>query len=86
MNRTKGTTQVGTSLDSALVESAREFAKSRGETFREVLEAALQRHMANPPPIKTPPPPPVYPPLPPFPPPKPATSAPAVKGKGSKKK
>lgn len=79
MPRTKGAKQVGAEIDAELLAFAKEFAKARGETFREVLEAALQRHMANPPPIKTPPPPPVYPPLPPFPP----SSAPA--GKGTKK-
>ena len=80
MNRTKGTTQVGTSLDSALVAELKAFAMDRGETLREVLEAAIRRHMANPPPIKVPPPPPVYPPLPPVAPP-PINSKKATKRK-----
>jgi hypothetical protein len=69
MPRTKGAKQVGAEIDEVLLQNAKDFAKGRGETFREVLEAALRRHMANPPPVKTPPPPPVYPPLPPVPPP-----------------
>jgi len=45
-----------------LLEAFSQFAESRGETKREVLIAALRRHMASPPP------PPIVPALPPLPP------------------
>jgi hypothetical protein len=62
----KGTAQLAAQLDEHLLAAVREFARSRGETLREVLELALRRHLANPPAIQE------LPPLPPFPPPKPA--------------
>lgn len=74
---TKGTTQLGAEVSAELAAHMREFARSRGETLREVIEMALRRHMANPPPRIDPPPLPPIVPLPPFPP-------PAVK-KGGKK-
>lgn len=62
---TKGTKQVGLELAEELVDQLREFARDRGETVRQVVEAALRRHFAYPPP---PPPPPTPPPAPaPFP-------------------
>ena len=64
MPRTKGTKQLGAEITDALVDEVRAFASKRGETLRQVIEAALRRHMDNPPPV-VPPPPPVYPPLPP---------------------
>jgi hypothetical protein len=60
----KGTEQIGVGIDSALVIQLRAFAGSRGETIRAVVEMALRRHMANPPPPTVPLPPPITP-LPP---------------------
>ena len=62
---TPGTKQVGIELDIALTDQAKAFAKSRGETFRKVVEDALRRHMAYPPPVEPPPPPAPPPPVPP---------------------
>lgn len=64
MPRTKGTKQFGAEITAELVDEVKAFATKRGETVRRVIEAALRRHMDNPPPV-VPPPPPVYPPLPP---------------------
>lgn len=55
----KGTEQLGVGIDKELAAAFRAFVKRRGETIREVVEMALRRHMANPPPV------PVVPPLPP---------------------
>lgn len=67
----KGTSQLATQLDSELLAAVRGFAQSRNETLREVLELALRRHLANPPPVILPPPipplPPLAPPVPPAP-------------------
>ena len=60
---TKGTTQLGVEVDNDLIAYVRDFAKSRKETMREVVEIALRRHIANPPPIIEPPP---LPPMAPF--------------------
>lgn len=62
---TKNTIQLGMELSQELVHAVRSFARSREETLREVVELALRRHLANPPP--KPEPPPIIP-LPPFPP------------------
>jgi hypothetical protein len=48
---TKGTKQTNLELPIEVIDRAREFAKSRGETLSEVVVAALRRHMANPPPL-----------------------------------
>jgi hypothetical protein len=64
MAQAKGTEQLGVGIDLNIAAELREFVKKRGETIRAVVEAALRRHMDNPPPL-VPPPPPVYPPLPP---------------------
>jgi hypothetical protein len=52
----------------SIVEEAEAFAKQRGESFKAVVEMALRRHMANPPPLPEPLPPPPLPPLTPLPP------------------
>jgi hypothetical protein len=52
----------------SVVEEAEAFAKSRGESFKAVVEMAIRRHLANPPPLPEPPPPPALPPLTPLPP------------------
>src|SRR5580704_2620861 len=52
-------------LPSDLATEVEAFAKGRKESFKAVVEMALRRHMANPPP---PPPPPALPPLAPLPP------------------
>lgn len=49
-NRPKGTTQLNLDLDTDLVGTVREFADSRGETLRAVVEKAIRRHLAYPPP------------------------------------
>ena len=67
-NRTKGVKGVYVELPPEVLDEAKQFAETRGETFREVVTQALRRHLAYPPP----PPPPPAPPLP-FPP--PASSA-----------
>ena len=71
MAQAKGTEQLGVGIDARIAAELKEFVKKRGETIRAAVEAALRRHMDNPPPV-VPPPPPVYPPLPPVPSPKPA--------------
>ena len=53
------TTPLNTGIDPALAEAVRKFATGRGEKLRVVIEQALRRHMANPPPQL------VIPPLPP---------------------
>lgn len=57
----KGTKQLNSEIDEALVDRFRQFCKSRGESVREHLELALTRHLENPPPPFKP----VAPPLPP---------------------
>lgn len=64
MATAKGTETLGVGINKDLAAEMRAFAAKRGETMREVLEAAVRRHMDNPPPL-VPPPPPIYPPLPP---------------------
>ena len=78
----KGTKQVLLELPEQLVRDGKDFAQSRGESFKEVVIQALRRHMAFPPP---PPPPVVPPPLPPIAPlpPVPAATQPVAK-KGKK--
>jgi hypothetical protein len=62
---TKGTRQTNLELPIDVVEAARRFAASRGETLSEVVVTALKRHMANPPPTPDSfPLPPVAPPAP----------------------
>src|SRR5580692_8402298 len=64
----EGTGQVNAELPVELLDELKRFAKIRGEKVGEVIEQALRRHMAYPPP---PPvvPPPIHPiaPLPPVP-------------------
>lgn len=48
---TKGTRQTNLELPVDVIDTAKEFARSRGETLSEVVVAALRRHMANPPPL-----------------------------------
>lgn len=69
-----GTGQINAEVPVELLDEVKRFASSRGEKVREVLIAALRRHMANPPP------PPVVPELPPLPP----VTSPAPKKKGKK--
>ncbi|HEV3436898.1 MAG TPA: hypothetical protein VG122_06045 [Gemmata sp.] len=64
--------------------TAQEFAKSRSESFKEVVVQALTRHMANPPPPPVPLPPPPITPLPPVTASEPVTGKPAAK-KASKR-
>ncbi|HEV3440089.1 MAG TPA: hypothetical protein VG122_22165 [Gemmata sp.] len=64
----KGTEQLGVGINSEIVKELRVFAESRGETIRAIVEMALRRHMANPPPLPEPLPPPPLPPLTPLPP------------------
>ena len=52
-------------LSAQLVAETESFAKSRGESFKAVVEMALRRHMANPPPPPVPQPLPPLVPLPP---------------------
>jgi hypothetical protein len=56
----KGTEPLQVGIDEELMAELRAFVGKRGETFRAVVEAALRRHMANPPPILE------LPPLPPL--------------------
>ncbi|VTU02458.1 unnamed protein product [Gemmataceae bacterium] len=65
MARTKGAKQFAAEVNEALLDEFKAFCEGRGETLRYNLEAAMRRHMDNPPPPVSPPPPPVYPPLPP---------------------
>ena len=65
----KGTESLALGIDARLMADLREFVEKRGEKIRAVVEAALRRHMANPPPI------PELPPLPPV------TAPKAAKGK-----
>jgi hypothetical protein len=57
----KGTVQLGQSIDEDLMEQLRGFASEREETLRHVIEEALRRHMAFPPPKRKPEPPPPEP-------------------------
>ena len=47
---TRSVTPLGTLLDSEVVAALRQYADSRGETIRSVLEMAIRRHLASPPP------------------------------------
>jgi hypothetical protein len=69
----KGTAPLAVGIDVALMAELRAFVEKRGEKVRAVVEAALRRHMANPPP---PPKPAELPPLPPV-----TVSDPAAAGK-----
>jgi hypothetical protein len=69
----KGTKGVYLELPERVLDEARAFAKRRGETLKDVVTAALRRHMAYPPPPPAPPEPP-----PPLPPPEPFPDAGAV--------
>lgn len=54
------TTPLNTGVDPELADAVRNFALKRGEKLRVVIEQALRRHMANPPPqMDIPPLPPV---------------------------
>lgn len=57
----KGAKQFNYEIDADLVDRFRAFCKGRGESVREHLEMALQRHLDNPPPPFKP----QAPPLPP---------------------
>lgn len=46
----KGTAQLATQLDEALLAEFRRWVLDRGETLRAHLELAIRRHMATPPP------------------------------------
>ncbi len=84
MATAKGTKQLNVGVAATLLEEFQGFVEKRGETLRSAVEAALRRHMDNPPPVAPPPPPPVYPPLPPVT--SPATGQkPAPKKGGGKK-
>lgn len=76
-NPTKGTKQVLLELPESLVEQAKEFASSRGETFKQMVIEAIRRHMAYP----SPPPPPPAPEPTPAPFPDDSATAPSKKGK-----
>jgi hypothetical protein len=52
-------------LPPALVDDVKAFGSGRGQKFRDVVEAALRRHLAYPPPVEAPLPPPPPPPVPP---------------------
>lgn len=71
----KGTEPLAVGLDSTLMAEFRTFAERRGEKIRAVVEAALRRHMANPPSQELPPLPPVAAPPEPAPAKKPAGRA-----------
>ncbi len=73
---TPGTSQLNLEIETGLRERLRAFTEERGEKVRHVVEAALRRHMDNPPP---PPKPPELPPLPPV---TASGSAPAMPGMG----
>jgi hypothetical protein len=75
--RPKGTAQLGVDIDAKVLAAARAFAEERGEKLLEVVEEALRRHMAYPPPTKVPETPP---------PPEPLPDAEPVKSKGKKKR
>jgi hypothetical protein len=47
----KGTRQVNAELPPELLDRLKEFAESRGQTVRHVIERAIVRHLDNPPPI-----------------------------------
>jgi len=88
MARTKGAKQFAAEISESLLDEFKAFCEQRGETLRYNLEAAIRRHMDNPPPPLTPPPPPAYPPLPPVTSPasegRPEPKKPAPKGKPKK--
>lgn len=63
----KGAKQFNYEIAGELADRFREFCKGRGESVREHLEMALERHLQNPPPPfkpEAPPLPPVVPPVP----------------------
>jgi hypothetical protein len=60
---TKGTYQLGVEIDADLWAALKQFKESRKESYRQIVEMALRRHLANPPP---PPPKLELPPLPPL--------------------
>lgn len=65
MATAKGTEQLNVGIDAELMAELREFTQARGEKVRAVVELALRRHMANPPPpVEVPPLPPVPVPAP----------------------
>jgi hypothetical protein len=55
----KGTRQLNVGIATALYEQLQQFVEARGEKLRPVVEMALARHMASPPPVLD------IPPLPP---------------------
>ncbi len=59
MATAKGTEQLNVGIDASLMEELRQFTTKRREKIRAVVEAALRRHMDNPPPLAE------LPPLPP---------------------
>jgi hypothetical protein len=65
-------------LTPEVIEQAKQFAKDRGEKFRDVVETALRRHMAFPSPVPAPVPPSPPPPPPPVPPPHPFPDVPPI--------
>lgn len=71
---TKGTGQLGAEIDAELLARWRDFCAHRkerhGESHRDLLESALRRALANPPPPPQPPADPPLPPGPPLPPPR----------------
>lgn len=54
------TVQFNLQIDPKVADAARDFAEARGEKLRDMVELALKRHMANPPPTLD------IPPLPPM--------------------
>jgi len=82
----KGTEQLGVGINSEIIKELKAFAESRGETIRAIVEMALRRHMANPPPLPEPPPPPALPPLTPLPPVPTSTQSAALEDGGRQKK
>jgi hypothetical protein len=51
INPKPGSRQTNLELPIEVLDRAKEFAKSRGESLVDVVVAALLRHMANPPPL-----------------------------------
>lgn len=76
----KNVTQKMIEFPTELASEVEAFAKSRGQTFKAVVVAALRRHLDNPPPPPTP-----DPPLPPVTVTGPATAAEKTPRKGKKK-
>lgn len=52
----KGVAQVNFELPAELLDEAKEFAESRGQTLKYVMARALRRHMDSPPPLLPDPP------------------------------